>query len=191
MSETERHYHHLGRTPAGMLDPQMLLPAIGLQPGETLLDAGAGEGNQALPAARIAGRVYAVDVQPERVATLEARAQEQGLTNVQAIAADLAGPIPLPAASIDRGLMTNVLHELTENGVAEGALREMARLLRPGGVLAIVDFRPELDSRPGPPQAVRVAPGRAAELARPYGFREESRKELGSYHYVLLLRKEG
>ena len=190
MGTPQRHYAHLGPSTQGLLDPQALLEAIGLQPGETLLDAGSGEGTFTLPAAQVAGRVYALDVQPERIAAVQARARARGLANVEACPADLAGPVPLPAGSVDRCLLANVLHELAENGVAAPALQELARVLRRGGTLAVVDFRPELAPPPGPPQAVRLAPEQVVEMARPWGLREAHRALLGSYHYVLRLIKE-
>ncbi len=193
MSISNKEYIHLGPSTHGLLDPERVLAEIGLRPGQTLLDAGSGEGVFALPAARRvgeSGRVYAVDVQAGSIAILREAAREQGLANVEAMEADLADPIPLADGTIDVCLLANVLHELVENGVADSALHGIARVLKAGGTLAVVDFRPELESPPGPPRATRLSPAQVAALVAPHGFAPQRVAWLGPYQYAVICRRE-
>ena len=183
---------HLGCSNDRYLDPPAVLKALGLPRGAAFLDVGAGEGRFSFAAAAIVGpggRVYAVDVREECVAAVRKGIGERGLTNVEAHLADVAKGIPLPAASIDFALVANVLHEFVENHIAPAALRELARVLKPGGTLAVVDFYPEADTAAGPPKDVRLAPAQAEALLAGHGFRKVRLGKAGPYHYALVMGK--
>jgi 2-polyprenyl-3-methyl-5-hydroxy-6-metoxy-1,4-benzoquinol methylase len=68
-----------------MMDPNIILPKIGLKPGMTLVDVGCGQGFFAMPAARIAGPkgcVYGIDIDKEALDLLGLKASDTGL-NIQ------------------------------------------------------------------------------------------------------------
>ena len=89
--------------------------------------------------------------------------------------------------SVDVVLMATVLHDLVQAGTAEGTLREIARVLKPRGRLVIIEFD-KVESEPGPPAAIRLSPGEVAEIASPYGFREEHVKAVGPTTYLVSLK---
>jgi SAM-dependent methyltransferase len=131
-----------------------------------VLDLGCGRGDWSLAIARRGTPVLAVDRWVEGLAWL--RAHSRGLP-LLAVRADLTAPLPLADESIDGVLLALVLHHLAGGGAAVGVLAQIARALRPGGVLAIVEFLP-VPPPPGPPLAVRLAPAEVLALAAGAGF---------------------
>jgi len=179
-----------GRSSFDLIDPATLGAELNLPSGITFLDLGCGAGNYALAAADLigpAGVVYAVDLWEEGVAALKDRAAREGQTNIQARVAP-AGQVPLESLSVDVGFMATVLHDLVEAGTAADALAELARVIKPGGRLAIVEFE-KIDGPPGPPRHIRLDPGEVEALVAPYGFRRQKDVKLGPYNYLITFVK--
>jgi ubiquinone/menaquinone biosynthesis C-methylase UbiE len=86
----------------------------------------------------------AVDIQPEMLHMLSERAREAELTNIEPILGTPTDP-KLPADSLDLILIVDVYHEFSH---PERMLRAMRRALRPGGRIALVEFRLEDPSVP-------------------------------------------
>ncbi|MGN6104668.1 MAG: class I SAM-dependent methyltransferase [Kofleriaceae bacterium] len=151
--------------------PDQVLSALALGPGMAIADIGAGTGYFSVRIARAVpdGQVIATDIEPDMVRYLTERAAREQLPNLRAVAATPAAS-GLTAASVDRILVVDVWHHLADR-VAYA--RSLAAALRPGGRLAIVDFK--LDARRGPPPEHRLpaaaiiadleAAGLAAELS--------------------------
>jgi ubiquinone/menaquinone biosynthesis C-methylase UbiE len=179
-----------GKSSYDLIDPGTLWAELDLPQGITFLDLGCGQGNYALAAAdRIgpAGVVYAVDLWEEGIAALRERAARAGRANLKALVAG-AGQIPMANLSVDVGFMATVLHDLVEAGTAAGALAELARVIKPGGCLAIVEFA-KIDGPPGPPRHIRLEAGEVEALVAPYGFARQKTVKLGPYNYVITFVK--
>jgi SAM-dependent methyltransferase len=142
--------------------PDEVIRALGLASDTKIADIGAGTGYFAARLARAvpSGRVYAVDSAPDMVRYLAERAQREGLANLVAVQAAEGGPkLPEP---VDVALLVDVYHHIPSRTDYFAALRSG---LRPGGRVAIVDFR--LDSPRGPPRSARIPPDTVKqELAR-------------------------
>jgi len=108
-----------------------------LRPGMSLLDVGCGPGTLTADlAARVApGEVLAVDVSAEVIAEAEAHARKVGATNLSFAVGDFRSAA-LAAGSFDVVHAHQVLQHLRD---PVGALTEMRRLVRPGGVVAARD----------------------------------------------------
>jgi ubiquinone/menaquinone biosynthesis C-methylase UbiE len=179
-----------GKSSYDLIDPGTLWAELDLPQGITFLDLGCGQGNYALAAAdRVgpAGVVYAVDLWEEGIAALRERAARAGRANLKALVAG-AGQIPMANLSVDVGFMATVLHDLVEAGTAAGALAELARVIKPGGCLAIVEFA-KIDGPPGPPRHIRLEAGEVEALVAPYGFARQKTVKLGPYNYVITFVK--
>jgi ubiquinone/menaquinone biosynthesis C-methylase UbiE len=101
-------------------------------------DIGAGEGYFVPYLSRAVGpqgKVYAVEVDDERVAQLEARVLAEGLANVEVVRGRFEDP-ELPDAGIDRVLIVNTYHHIEDRSDYFARLR---RDLRPGGRVAIIE----------------------------------------------------
>lgn len=123
-------------------DATALHAALGLQPGQTACDVGAGSGYHTVRLARAVGptgRVLAVDLQPRMLELLRERVTEAGLRNVETIEATASDP-RLPDGACDLILLVDVYHELAW---PEPMLAAFRRALAPEGRLALVEFRAE------------------------------------------------
>lgn len=115
-----------------------VLDRVGIQPGERVLELGPGPGAFTIDAARRAkpaGRVIAVDIQPEMIGRVERRVREAGLTNVETHVAS-GYELPLEAGSVDRAFLVTVLPEIPDRN---RALAELRRVIKPGGQLSITE----------------------------------------------------
>ena len=126
----------LGRAydvPAIALQRERTRELLGAGPGDTVLDLGCGPGHLAVELAATA-RVAALDREAGMLAATRARAQQAGV-GCRLAQAD-ASALPLVAASVDRATVVQVLEYVRD--VAR-ALRELHRVLRPGGRAVVVD----------------------------------------------------
>lgn len=120
----------------------LLIDALKLRPGEAVADLGAGTGYMSERMARRVGEkgvVYAVDIQQEMLDRLGKKMRRRGIENIRPILGTATDP-KLPAASVDTILMVDVYHELDHPFEMTQA---MARALRPGGRIVLVEFRGE------------------------------------------------
>jgi ubiquinone/menaquinone biosynthesis C-methylase UbiE len=112
----------------------------GLHPGDQVLDVGCGTGTLALevaPRVGIAGRVAGIDPSPEQIARARAKAARRHVP-IQ-FQVGVIEQLAFPDQSFDVVLSTLMMHHLPASLKRQG-LAEIARVLRPGGRLVIVDF---------------------------------------------------
>lgn len=115
--------------------------ALGVRPGASVADVGAGGGFFTVRLARAvgdSGRVFAVDVDSAVIRQLRERVAREGLTNVEFIHSTQRDP-GLPAGALDGVLVVNAYHEFTQ---PDAMLAGFLRALRSGGRLVIVDQIP-------------------------------------------------
>jgi len=142
--------------------PHEVIQALAL-PGDAIVaDIGAGTGYFSTRLANMlkAGRVYAADLEPAMVKHLAERASREGLANLVPVQA--APDSPRLPAKVDLALVVDVYHHIEAR---ERYFRGLRKSLRPGGGVAIIDFR--RDSPEGPPVSARIAPERVkVEMAK-------------------------
>jgi ubiquinone/menaquinone biosynthesis C-methylase UbiE len=145
--------------------------ALLLESGMTVLDLGCGEGLYAREIANrlhADGRLIAVDLWETGVARINQWAQNTSCA-VEAHVADAGSKLPVADQNVDLCLMATVLHDLVHDGTAQTALKEVARVLKPSGILAIIEFKKQ-DGPPGPPRAVRLRLEEVSMLLMPVGL---------------------
>ncbi len=111
---------------------------LGIGPGKTVADIGAGSGWFTVRAARRVGEggvVFAVDINPESIAYVNARAQKEQLRNVKTILGKADDPL-LPAGTVDAVLLLKTYHEVAE---PVALLRNLRAALRAGAKVGIID----------------------------------------------------
>ena len=162
-----------------------------IEPGQRVLDVGCGTGAVALAAAKrlgADGEVRGIDASPQMIAKAQRKAAKRASSATFDIAA--IEDLPFEDASFDRVVSQFVIHHLP-GGLALDGLREAARVLRPGGVIAVTDFaQPKEAMRPRALLArwggeQRPAPGLIA-LLEEAGFAdvEQVETEFGHIAYV-------
>jgi len=142
--------------------PHEVIQALALKPDAVVADIGSGTGYFSARIANMTpkGRVYGVDTEPDMVKYLAERAKREGLKNVTAVAG--APDDPRLPEKADLIILVDVYHHV---GDRERYFRQLQKSLKPGGRIAVIDFR--MDSPVGPPQSARIAPERVkAELKR-------------------------
>ena len=114
---------------------------------------------------------------------LEEEMESRGITNILTLVADAAKGIDIEDYSLDLCLMATVLHDFEEAGQTDAVLKEVKTLLRPGGCLAVLEFK-KIEGPPGPPVHIRLTEKETAHLVMPYGFKKGKTVDLGEYHYL-------
>jgi len=120
----------------------LLIDSLKVRPGDFVADIGAGTGyhvRRIAPKIAPAGRVYAVDIQPEMLTLLTNSLAELKITNVVPVLGTISDP-KLPANAIDLVLMVDVYHEFSH---PYEMMEAICRGLKPGGRVVFVEFRGE------------------------------------------------
>lgn len=163
--------------------PADVVAALRIAPGMTAVDLGAGTGYFLPHLARAVGpkgSVIGVDVEPDMVRYMRERAAKEKLANVRAEVAKFDDPA-LPAGAIDRILIVNTWHHIPSRPAYVGKLRAA---LKPGGLVAIVDFT--MDSDRGPPKHHRIAPEQAVDELKAGGLAAEIISEPLPDQYIVI-----
>jgi ubiquinone/menaquinone biosynthesis C-methylase UbiE len=152
--------------PRPYLEPDSLLDALRPEPGEDVLELGPGVGHHSLAVAReleLGGTLHVCDLQQKMLDELMRRAAREGVTNVEPRQGD-ARELPYDEGSFDAAFLITVLGEIPDQ---DAALRDLHRVIRPGGRLVIGEILFD-------PHFVRFSSlRRRAEAA---GFRFERRR---------------
>lgn len=159
--------------------PAKLVDRLALAPTARVLELGPGTGFFSVELARRVpqGRLDLLDLQPEMLERVRVKMERAGLHNVGYTPGD-ATALPFPGASFDAVFLVAVLGEVPDEAAC---LREINRVLVPGGVAAIVEQQPDPDFMP---YEKLVAATAAAGLV-------ESRRWGGSLGYQLHVTKAG
>jgi SAM-dependent methyltransferase len=181
-----------GKSSIGHIDLDLAFDNIMVGSRATYLDLGCGAGNYTLALARRLGAgslVYALDLWPDGIAALAKTAREEGLGNVEPRVADLSRPLDLATGSVDAAFMATVLHDLPE-AARPGLMGEVGRVLVPGGVFALIEFK-KFAKGPGPSSPdKRIGPEDADRLTAPYGFVRDAVVDLGEFTYLARFIRE-
>lgn len=122
--------------------PSKAIRALGIKPGQVVADVGAGSGYYTVRLAKQVGpngRVYATDIQPEMIVSLQRRIERERIANVELVQATETNP-RLPDGMFDLVLMVDVYHELSR---PQEVLNKLRSALKPDGRLVLIEFRKE------------------------------------------------
>jgi SAM-dependent methyltransferase len=154
-----------------------LVRRLGIRPGMTVADIGAGSGYHTVRLARAVGpegRVFGQDVLPRYLSSLAERVQGESLPNVTVVQGDPHDP-RLPANSVDVAILVHMYHEIAQ---PFAFLYNLVPALRPGARIGIVDLDRPTQSHGTPRKLL------ACELAA-VGYRQVSVAELdGNLGYL-------
>jgi len=127
--------------------PKAIIERSGVKSGMTVMELGCGSGAFTTHVARTVGKegkVYAIDIQPAMLRQLERKlkkAENRDIKNIELKEAS-AYELPFTEGFFDLACLITVLMEVPDKGQA---LREVRRVLKPGGTLAVTEFFPDPD----------------------------------------------
>jgi SAM-dependent methyltransferase len=179
-------FHVLRPDWTGELDK--LLIVLGVREGSRVAEIGAGNGSMAEGVARAigsTGHLYATEIDEARLAAIARRARSAELSQLEPVRAG-ERDVALPDLCCDAVYMRNVMHHVRDT--AEFA-RAVARAVKPGGRVVVIDFLPGTFLHLGP--AHGLAPGRAVEAFAGAGLSLIHRDDgWGGGMFLVALRKD-
>jgi SAM-dependent methyltransferase len=154
---------------------------LGIKPGMRVADIGAGSGYYTMRLARALGpqgEVYAQDITPDYLITLQKRVLNAKLANVRVGLGEEHDP-RLPAGALDAAVLIHMYHEIAQ---PYALLFNLAAAMKPDSVVGIVDLDRPTDEHGTPPDLLRC------ELAA-VGYREAGfRKLRGGVGYIAIFK---
>ncbi len=161
------------------LPPDEVCEMLAAPSGGRVVDFGAGTGTYAIELAqrRPDLDVIALDEQQEMLKLLQAKPAAHRLGNLSSVH---TAEIAQLRGTADRVLALNVLHE-----VGDEALRTMAALLKPDGILLVIDWNAGIERPVGPPGDHVYTAAEARERLARAGLRIQSER-MFKYHYALV-----
>lgn len=173
------------------MDPVELLRECGVAKGTRVADLGCGKvGQFVFPAALIVGEdgmVYAADIQKTAVDAIHEAATFRHLSNVHSVWTDLEqyGMAHIPEGTIDVALLvTTLLHSKNKKAI----IKESARLVKPGGYLLVIDWKPEA-LKFMEPQTPPVSEEEVLTIAQQLGLTQIKAVNPGKFHFGYLFQK--
>jgi ubiquinone/menaquinone biosynthesis C-methylase UbiE len=192
---TEKHGGLFSPTDLGLLEspdraawqrPEQIMDALHIADGSKVADIGAGAGWFTIRLARRVGPnglVYAQDVQRQMLESIRRRVSREGLQNVETRLGSGSDP-NLPAGALDAVVVVDAYQEVEDRVTF---LKNLARSLKPNGLIGVVNYKPGRGG-PGPPENVRVEKSAVQADARAAGLRVVGEETL-PYQYTLVIAK--
>ncbi len=149
------HWAHTFESPerANWQKPDQVVSTLNLKPGHTVVDIGAGTGYFTRRFARVvgpSGRALGLDIEPGMIDYMNADAKKLDLSNYQARLVKPDDP-ELAPRSVDIIFFCDVLHHIDDR---VAYLRKLEPALKPGGRIAVIDFK---ETAPlGPPAPMKI-----------------------------------
>lgn len=126
---------------------QKFLRAIGIKPGQSIMDFGCGAGHYTIPAAKMVGKegtVYAIDKDRSALDQVMRRAKSENLSNIVPLNTSGTAKIDLDDETIDVVLLYDVLH-YRDTDERKELYNEIHRILRPDALLSVYPKHHKLD----------------------------------------------
>ncbi len=176
--------------PGRFVVPEVVATHFHLKLGDKVADLGAGNGfflKVLSEAVGGEGKVYACEIQKPLVEKLGEFARLNGLSNIYPLWCDLeeVGGIKLPNNSLDVAILVNTFFQFE---LKDDAIEEFRRVLRPNGVLYVIDWSESFGGLGPQPKDV-VTKEKAIDLFEAKQFILEREYETGDHHYGIAMRK--
>lgn len=172
----------------GFTDPTTNIKELYIKENHIVADLGAGTGFYTREAARRVpnGKVYAFEVQKEMVLTLRNTLEREHIKNVECFWADIELPNGTKIANeiIDDAIVSNILFQVDDK---VGFAREVARIVKPGGKIMVIDWTDASGLGPHPGHVFNKQ--KALNLFEGVGFKVDHEFDAGSHHYGIIFIK--
>lgn len=172
-----------------LTQPRAIIEQLPVRDGDTIIDCGAGIGAYALALGQMTGKhghVYAYDIQSDLIHVLAKDAEEAELHQVIGLTVDLEkDTLPLNGGSVDGALIANTLFQI---GDKRHCISEVARVLKPGAWLAVIEWRDSFQGI-GPHLDYIVPEEQVHALCDDVGLLYSNAIQVGSFQYGALFHK--
>lgn len=168
----------------GFMDPEIIARGFGVSEGMKVADFGCGSGYFTIILGKLvgeSGKISAVDVMNIPLETVRAKANVEGLKNIETIRGNLEvpGSSGLGNESQDMVLLANILFQSQQK---QEIIKEAKRTLRQGGKLVIIDWKKGTGGF-GPPDDLRTDPEVMRQMVLQIGFQFVSEVNAGTFHF--------
>jgi ubiquinone/menaquinone biosynthesis C-methylase UbiE len=175
----------MGKFSEGLLNDEIILGNLNIYPGQTILDAGCGNGYMAKKFSKLVGntgKIYALDPDKGLIANLKKEIGNK--SNIAAVVGDITKRTDLKDSSVDLVYLSTVFHIFSKIQIV-GFEDEINRILKPKAQLAIVNINKE-ETPFGPPVGIRSSP---EELRQKLSFVPAKLFGVGEHFYMQLFTK--
>ena len=167
------------------LSPVQIIENLNLRKGDTVADFGCGSGAYVFAASKIVGdrgKIYAIDNHRDILEKINREAEKMNIINIDTLLADIEKKVQIESLSCDAILLSNVLGHVENFDIL---IEEIKRILKPDGVLLIVDWKkmdhPIINKRENLIQEEKIT----AILAK-NNFSIKKHLPAGDYHYAFI-----
>lgn len=172
------------------IDPQAVLGQLEIKDRIKVADFGCGAGFFSLAFAQKIGKegvVYALDILPERLETVNSQAKNLGLTNIvtKRTNLEMEEGSKLPEGSVDWVVIKDMLYQ---NKQKAKILTEARRVIKNDGRILLIEWKSE-DTSIGPEDNLRISKENLISLAQENGLGVFKEIQAGDFHYGLVLIK--
>jgi ubiquinone/menaquinone biosynthesis C-methylase UbiE len=173
----------------GFLHPEEIVKQLNMKRWMKVADFGCGSGYFTLPIAkRLAheSRIYAFDILETALESVRSRAKLQGLFNIETARCNLEEPgsTGLGEKTTDFVLLSNILFQSPKK---VDIIKEAKRILKEGGEMAIIDWKP--DQPMGPAKDFIVPLGAVKKIVEEEGLKFKRELAVDKYHWGLVFEK--
>ena len=200
MMKPENGHRAHGFSSVHFLDSDEIIRELDLRGDEVFMDAGCGDGHNAIKILEDynhKGLVYAVDVYDASIEDMQTYKDDNDVENLINIEADITDGIPgVDDESVDVILMVNVFHGFKASRKLDEAVKELERIVKKDGKIAIMDYK-AWDVPKGPPTKYRSSPQDLEMLFNKYGLNkiylnEDIGEDIpeGKSHFLIMFGKE-
>ena len=169
--------------------PQLVIDALEIKPGQTIADLGAGSGYYSFRIAPLVGptgRVLAIDIEPKMLEVIAERAGREHVTNIATVRSSERDPHLAPH-SVDLLFMVDVYHELE---YPYEVMRKVREALKPGGRVALVEYRaedPQVQIKP----VHKMSEAQVRREMQAAGFRHVTTVRTLPLQHLILFERDG
>jgi arsenite methyltransferase len=178
------------------ITPERILELLEVRQGGTVCELGSGDGSTAIAAARIVGpggRVYANELGEDHLKKLREKISASGLASQITVVASESTKTNFPDGACDGVFMRDVYHHLSDPAAIHASI---ASALKPGGRVAIIDFKPPGKEADKPADRSKdgkhgVMPATVTREMQEAGFQSVSSETPSARWFLLVFAKPG
>ena len=175
----------MGNFSEGLLNAEVILENLNICIGQTILDAGCGNGYMAKKFSKLVGntgKIYALDLDKGSIDNFKKEIGKK--SNIDAFVGNITKRTDLKDSSVDLIYLSTVFHIFSDSQIVVFE-NEINRILKPNAQLAIININKE-DTPFGPPVEMRSSP---EELRQKLSFVPKKLIEVGEHFYMQLFKK--